>query len=66
MASQLSRDLGVPIRFVSEGLALEDQIPLKPTDPGIRFNSYSYLPHWIDPEKEIPDLAEWILSVVPP
>ena len=66
MASRFARDLGVPIRFFSEGLALEDQTPLRATDPGIRFNSYNYLPHWIDPKKEIPDLAEWILSIVPP
>jgi len=63
-ASNLARDLNIPIRKVVDEVT-GDEAPLSPMDPGIRFNSYKRLVHWIDPEDELADLVVWIQGVVP-
>jgi hypothetical protein len=56
--------LNIPIRKVVEKVTIGDD-PLNPRDPGIRFNSYKGLVHWIDPKDELTDLVAWIQGVLP-
>jgi len=63
-ASNLAQVLNIPIRMVVDEVKPE-KAPLSPKDPGIRFNSYKGLVHWIDPEDELADLVVWIQGVVP-
>ena len=61
-ASTLAQVLNVPIRH---NVSIGETAQLSPKDPGIRFNSYEGLPHWIDPEDELSDLVMWIRGVIP-
>jgi hypothetical protein len=51
--------------MVADKTTVGNTVPLSPKDPGIRFNSYSGLVHWIDPVEELVDLVVWLRGVVP-
>lgn len=63
-ASDLARDLNIPIHMLVDNVPIGDKDPPSPKDPGIRFNSYKGLVHWIDPVDELADLVTWIQGVV--
>jgi hypothetical protein len=64
-ATNLARDLNVPIRMIVDQRTVGDDPPLNPRDAGIQFNSYKGLVHWVDPVNELADLGVWIKDVLP-
>jgi hypothetical protein len=73
-AKDLAHVLDVPTSVILIGAADEATMPsrnddkpsLRPDEPGIRFNMYEGLVHWVGVEREMKDLARWIEGVVPP